>query len=325
MTAVRLSAAAGSLLGIFILILDSKTALSGAVEGITLCIQTVIPALFPFFLCSSVLTISTLGTGIKLLEPLRKLFSLPMGTGSLLIPAFFGGYPVGAQCVADAWRGGQLSKEDSERMLGFCSNAGPSFLFGIIGHMFPQRHIPWLLWGIHILSAWMVSRIYPPKNKKAVIAGSDRSFGQVMYASVKTMGTVCGWIVLFRIVIAFLNRWFMWLIPPNLQVLITGILELANGCSDLYRIPNPSVRFLICSIMLSLGGICVTLQTLSVTHGLSIKIYCRGKGLQCLFSMLLSVGIVYNLWALPLGLILFFCYFSGKTKNTGSNPKKAVV
>ena len=38
-------------LGMIVLILDAKTALSGAREGIDLCMRTVIPALFPFFIC----------------------------------------------------------------------------------------------------------------------------------------------------------------------------------------------------------------------------------------------------------------------------------
>ena len=36
-------------LGLLILILDGKTAYNGAVDGIELCLKTVIPALFPFF------------------------------------------------------------------------------------------------------------------------------------------------------------------------------------------------------------------------------------------------------------------------------------
>ena len=37
------------------LILDGRTALTGAAEGIDLCIRTVIPALFPFFVLSPLL------------------------------------------------------------------------------------------------------------------------------------------------------------------------------------------------------------------------------------------------------------------------------
>lgn len=325
MTAVQLTTAIGSFCGIFILILDGRTALLAALEGINLCLKTVIPALFPFFICSSLLMSSTLGIRMPLLQPLGRLFSLTTGNEALLIPAFLGGYPVGAQCVANAWHKGQLSRQDAQYMLSFCSNAGPSFLFGIIGHMFPQKHIPWLLWIIHITSAWMVSRLYPTSNKPSDNIPVKTSLSQIMGMSVKTMGMVCGWIVLFRIIVAFLDRWFLWILPQDIQVLVIGLLELANGCNQLQTVTDPAARFLLCSVILSLGGICITLQTISVTQGLSLKYYYQGKGLQCLFSLLLSMAVLKKQWAFICILPLVIWYFSEKIKNTGSNPEKAVV
>jgi len=66
-------------LGIALLILDSKTALIGAQEGVTMCIQTVIPSLFPFFLFSILLTTSLMGRQIKLLTPICRLCRIPEG------------------------------------------------------------------------------------------------------------------------------------------------------------------------------------------------------------------------------------------------------
>ena len=37
-------------MGMLVLILDGKTALEGARQGIELCLRTVVPSLFPFFL-----------------------------------------------------------------------------------------------------------------------------------------------------------------------------------------------------------------------------------------------------------------------------------
>ena len=45
---VSLAAAAG----ILVLILDSRTALAGAAQGLSLCLKTVIPSLFPFIFLS---------------------------------------------------------------------------------------------------------------------------------------------------------------------------------------------------------------------------------------------------------------------------------
>ena len=75
------------------LILDGRTAIDGARQGIELCLRTVIPSLFPFFVLSILLTSSLLGGSLAVLRPLGRLFGMPDGAESLLIPAFLGGYP----------------------------------------------------------------------------------------------------------------------------------------------------------------------------------------------------------------------------------------
>ena len=89
-------------IGISLLILDSKTALAGAQSGVELCIRTVIPSLFPFFLFSILLTTSLMGRRIRILRPLCRLCRIPEGAESILIAGCLGGYPVGAQCVSQA-------------------------------------------------------------------------------------------------------------------------------------------------------------------------------------------------------------------------------
>ena len=53
-------------------------------------------------------------------------------------------------------------------MLAFCNNAGPSFLFGMVGPMFSQWYIPWILWSIYIISALMVGMILPGGGAGAI-------------------------------------------------------------------------------------------------------------------------------------------------------------
>ena len=43
-------------LGMMVLILDSRLALTAAAQGIDICVRAVIPSLFPFFFCSGRLT-----------------------------------------------------------------------------------------------------------------------------------------------------------------------------------------------------------------------------------------------------------------------------
>ena len=313
----------GASIGMLILILDGKTALIGAKTGVELCLWTIIPSLFPFFVLSVLLTGAFLGQEMKILRPLGRLFSMSKGSEALLIPAFLGGYPAGAQSLAQAYGAGLMDKQAAQRYLTFCSNAGPAFLFGMLGPMFPKTWMVWLLWGIHIFSAFLVSRITPGQEVSLSLpGGSPPSVSAAVLSGTKIMAQVCGWVVLFRVVLAFLERWLLWLIPREISIFLSGLLELSNGCCALSGIESIPLRFLLASVFLAWGGFCVAMQTASVVRGLSIRSYLRGKLLQTLFSLLLSLGFLGH----PLALIpCIFPFFLKKTGNNSRNPAVAGV
>jgi len=278
--------------GMLALILDSQTALSGVAEGIDLCVRTVIPALFPFFVLSIFLTGSILGTELSFLRPIGWLCGIPKGAETILLTGLLGGYPVGAQCISQACASGQLTGSDARRMLGFCSNAGPAFIFGMTGLLFENKSVPIVLWIIHILSALMTGIILPGKSNGQIAASSQNrpGIGQVLHLSLRNTASVCGWVIIFRTILAFAQRWFLWLVPEPLQIFITGVLELTNGYIDLAGIDNDSLRFVLASVFLGFGGICVALQTASVVGaaGLSLKNYFPGKLIQTAISAILA-------------------------------------
>ena len=254
------------------LILDAQTAIEGASGAVEMCLHSLIPSLFPFLVASSLLTGVLSGQAY-----------------SVAAVGLLGGYPVGAEAVSRSCREGMLSREDGERMLAFCSNAGPSFLFGIIGRMFERPCIPWLLWGIHIAgaaAAWMAAAPTWPKTCKQ----RDMTMVQALQNALKTMATVCGWVVLFRVMIGFLEKWLFWVFPAAVQVLLSGLLELSNGCLLLGEIESQGLRYLVAGVMLAFGGCCVTMQTASVCDGISLRWYFPGKVLQCCVSVILSCG-----------------------------------
>lgn len=289
----RMSAGIGAAIGMLLLILDSKTVLEGARSGIDLCLKTVIPSLFPFFVLSVLLNGAFSGREFPVLRPIGKLFGIPTGAESILLSGFLGGYPVGAQSVQRACQTGALSGTEGARILSFCNNAGPAFLFGMAAALFPRAWMAWALWGIQILSAWLVSQVFPTKNRTSVHLKAEEttSLPGAVNISVRVMAGVCGWVVLFRVILTFLNRWIFWLLPATAQVVIAGVLELSNGCCSLISIDNIGLRFLLCGGMLSFGGLCVGMQTFSVAPGLDKKLYFPGKLLQTLFSLLLSLAV----------------------------------
>lgn len=322
-----------------ILILDSKTALSGAAEGIQLCIQTVIPSLFPFFVISILLTGSLTGRRIPFLAPLCRLLRVPSGAESLLAVGLLGGYPVGAQCIAQAQRSGALSASTARRMMAFCSNAGPAFLFGIGAGLFPKAWMCWLLWGIHMVSAWIVGMLIPGSKEDVISLSNPKkvSLPDALRRSVQVMASVCGWVVLFRVLIAFCSRWFLWMLPKTAQILFCGILELANGCIALGDVDTVGLRFTLCALFLSFGGWCVTMQTFSVTAGVDATLYLPGKVTQAAISLLLCMPAQLLIsreyrWMSPVPIMIMcllicggFYILTRKPQKTSSIPATAGV
>lgn len=276
-------------LGMLVLILDGETALAGASAGVELCLKTVIPSLFPFLFLCSLMTETLWGERFPILMQIGKMTGIPKGAESLLIVASLGGYPAGAQTIGQAYRENRLSRTDAEHLLTFCSNAGPAFLFGMIAQQFPEKKTPWLLLIIHLFSALVTGILLPCGDKQqASLSPKTASASQYLAQCVRTMGVICGWIILFRILTDFMTRWIFWYFSEDVQVILSGFLELSNGCCMLSQIQDASLRFLICSGFLSFGGLCITMQTTSVIGGLSLKPYLQGKLLQTLFSLLLS-------------------------------------
>ena len=282
---------AGAAAGMLMLILDGRTAAAGVREGIDLCVQTLVPALFPFFVLSALLTGTLIGRPIPMLRPLGRLCGIPTGAEFLLAAGFLGGYPVGAQNVGQACREGCLSESEAERLLALCNNAGPSVLFGMIAPVFTERSAAWILWGLHILSALLTGMLTaePVTHTAYLPDAKDITFPEALTRAVRSIAMVCGWVLFFRMILEFLSRWVLWLLPTEAQVLLCGMLELSNGCVRLSGVGLEGLRFLLAGVMLALGGACVTMQTASVAAGLSLRRYLSGKMLQSCISFWLCM------------------------------------
>ena len=307
--------------GILALILDSHTALSGAASGIDLCMKTILPSLFPFLFLCTVITDILWDSQNTLIKLIGAKTGVPPGAESLLIAASLGGYPAGAQAVATAYAGGKLTRQDAEHLLTFCNNAGPAFLFGIVSAQFDKRSMVWALFAIHILAALWTGALFAGRKCSPIqLKVKHNTIPEILSRSVKTMAVICGWIILFRILTEYLSCWLFRFLPEALQVILSGTLELSNGCCNLVMIENVSARFLACSCLLSFGGLCITMQTASVIGRLSIKPYLMGKLLHTVFSMILSISYLCFGWAAL--IVAAACFVSVPKKTVDFQNRK---
>ena len=141
---------------------DAGRVRAAAAEALTLCGESVIPALFPFLAVSGLLVSMGFGEWISPLFAglMGPLFRLPGQASSALLLGLVGGYPIGARTAADLYRQGLLTAGEAERLLAFCNNSNPVFLISVLGvGVFGSVRAGVWLWLIHLLSALLTGLV----------------------------------------------------------------------------------------------------------------------------------------------------------------------
>ncbi|MFI3253230.1 MAG: sporulation protein [Eubacteriales bacterium] len=314
------------------LILFPKETSAAVTEGLSLCYQLIIPALFPFFILSSL--IIDLGLSIPLGKALggmmKPLFRLNPNCITPLLLGIIGGFPVGAKTALTLYENKLSTKEETERLLGFCSNAGPAFILGVIGAgIFKDPKLAYLLYASHLFGSFAVGILFAqrvPKGKPlpppSIALTQGKKFLPSFLLSVTTALDsslrICAFILCFCVLIRLLTlsgilALIASLLPlsPDLALpLLTGFIELSSGVSALSSHPNTMAQLLLFAFFLGWSGISVHCQVLALAQetDLSMKLYFIGNLLQGIFSLLFLLFLWHFDNILLFLLLAFFAF-----------------
>ena len=154
---------AGLLLVGLLLFLFPEESVAAAREGISLCVDVLIPSLFPFFVLSSLLISTGLaGLCARPLESfMRPLFGVGGAGAAALSLGLIGGYPVGARTVAQLVQRRECSQTEARRLSLFCNNCGPAFFIGAAGvGVFGAKEAGFLLLGANLTAAVLLGILF---------------------------------------------------------------------------------------------------------------------------------------------------------------------
>ena len=277
------------LLGVMaLLLLCSADAAQAVRDALALCAQSVIPALFPFFVVSSLFI--DLGCaavlGRSLAPVMHRLFGVSGAGGTAFLLGIIGGYPVGGRTAGELYRSGQCEREECERLLAFCNNAGPSFILGIAGlGCFGSVRVGAWLYLIHVGAAAMVGLLFRSTSRqmgrpeKTETPRWADALIEAVRGGAMSMVNICAFVVFFLVILRLFSRF------AGIQHgAILGIVEMTNG---ILRLANDRRGFIWAAGLLGWGGLSVHCQTAAVLSGsgLSLKRYFIGKALQAAISM----------------------------------------
>jgi len=263
-----------------------ELAAAEARAGLLLCIQTVIPSLFPFFaVISLLLRLGAVNRLQHLFAPFMvPLFHLRGSAAAPLLAGLLGGYPSGAKAAAELYEEGLLSKEEAEVCLGFVNNCGPAFFLSYIGTgMLENERLGLWLYLIHVLSALLSGMLLcrlagirpnaghlPPRL--AAAPNFPQMFTAAVISSFAAVLNICAFVILFRTAAG---------VFPAAIGSFLGFFELISGCA--FLTPGRT-GFVLAAALTGWGGLSVHCQTLAVIGPLSARWHLPGKTLQAVLS-----------------------------------------
>lgn len=286
-------AAAALVFGALVLAAPDAAA-AGFASGAALCMNSVLPALFPFFAVCELLTAAPPPAG--LLRPVQKVlgFSSAEAARALLL-SWVGGYAVCARLAGQLYAAGRISRRDALllQLLGCCS--GPGFVIGCVGgQLLGNVRLGVLLYAAQIaanLAAGAVCAALCPTPQTcggtlAPTAAAGEavpvSLPQAISAAVLSSLSVCGCVVFFRLTGAVLLA-----VLPLPPLAVSTALEVSAGCAD-FAARGGSAALYGCCACLSLLGVSVWAQMhLFAGDAFCPRLLLAGRGLHFLFLQLL--------------------------------------
>lgn len=287
-----------ALTAIFVLLLLlTHPALSyeGACQGLLLWFHTVLPTLLPFMICSNVIVM--LGGVSLLTSPFRPLlkpvFKLSSEGSYVLISGLLCGYPMGAKTCSEFLDHGRISLKEARYLLAISNHPSPMFLLGYVAtNLSPTLSMTTVLLSLYLPIlpvAWAARGLYgvqEAKDKNPFPKSTKSSFDTVMMSSFEVMVRIGGYIMLFSILAAFIQKmpWF----SPFWKALLLGIVEITTGIQAVSKAVSGPLQGLCLTMITAFGGLSGISQTKSVLKnaGLSVRHYLLWK----LFHAILSVG-----------------------------------
>lgn len=309
--------------GILGLLCSPSEAISAAKNGIDMCVNIIIPSLFPFFVFSYLFIETGLAkeTG-KIFEPLmRPVFNVNGSCSSAFFLGLLSGYPIGAKTAINLFKKGLCSKREAERLLSFCNNSGPAFVLGSVGiGIWGRLDVGLLLYFSQIIASIITGVLFglfwKGKNQSITFKKEmtkDLSLTDAFVSGVKNSAVnilyICAFIIFFAVTIRLLFVYniipftagllsgilkFIHIDNKSIEQLLSGFFELTTGIKYAYNAAPLAKNLALTGAILGWAGLSVHCQVLVFLHnsGLSTKPYILGKFVQAVIGAAITYTAV---------------------------------
>ena len=250
----------------FLLFFFSNELGQGVRQGLSLCGELVIPALFVFLcFCEWACLSHSIQNVANVLQPLfRLLFGKEFSCGAPFLLCLIGGYPMGASALAIMRKNNLISNTCAKQHALWIFCPSPSFVIVGVGQgMLGSFRVGLILWGSCVISCLLTgcvfSRFFIEKKTEpflGVNANTDffACFPTAIGSATEKMLVICATVVLFAGVLSVVS---VLPLPAVFRSCLQLFTEVTNGCNVLVEKGGSLAEI---GAILMFGGIATHLQ-----------------------------------------------------------------
>lgn len=270
-----------------LMILFSSEAMNAALSGFDMWLCFVMPSIFPFFVCVSLMRES------GILRIRGKGFKLP-----LFISSAVSGAPSGSRLCAHFGAENVISRDELSEYCGICNMVSPIFITGTLAAMAGTNAVvlPVLIgcYGAPLILLFLkksritnFNDISEKEERRPFFNVLCDAIGEGAFACVR----ICGVIIFFTVLLTMINIIAdIFGIRTNniVYILFLSLLEMTNGCSFLCMLDlSYPVLCGLFAFIIGFGGICIMAQSLAFAD-INVKKYLKTKLVVAVLSGMLS-------------------------------------
>ena len=299
------------LIACFVFVLTNSALISKSVySSLLLCAKSIIPALFPMaVVCSFARKTGFINSVGRVCDKISHSVFKVSGEGmAAFIAGVVAGYPLGVDLTVKLYREGRIKKDEAERLLPFCGNAGTAFIISGVGQAMRGSTAD----GMAIFCAQLASAVTlgiilrflaksaptPCREMSSVASVTIKTaFVKSVEEAFEAIMRACSFIIFFSVVCSSIDIILLRadvILSEKAAAILGGLFEIANGCVRAKEIES-YLGVAITSAIVGWSGLSVIAQSAAIASDsdLSLKKFIIGK-----MAMALTSGVFGYLFAI---------------------------
>ena len=272
---------------VFAVISNSAVAKAGAIKGIKLSLDVIIPSLLSVLILTGTLSESNMKNIInKIFSPVSKyIFHLNYECASPIFFGLIGGYPAGAVLTNNAYNNGLITKEEAQKIMYFNVCPGVAFTINAVGSLYNDNGKTGIvLYLICVLSSVITGIIMGVFHKSQSNQNQDISYTRLGEAFAKSVIQTKDNLLVMSCYIIFFSTLANLLSIPDM---LSPFIEITNGIFS----SNKTIPFEYICFFLQFAGFCIHFQIMGIIKSFDMK---------------------YHKFLLGRVISALLCYFPGK-------------